>query len=232
LGTTEAGAKMRVNRALEKLRTFFSKRGLTFSAAVLAGAISAHSVQAAPAGLAASVTTAAVGGSAVTTSTLTLIETTLKFMAWTKLKSAVVVGVITILAAGTATVAIQHAKTNAASARIGFAGYATPEATVQSLLWAGSIGDFDKVLAACTPEQAERFRNRMAGKPDEQVRREAIAWANALAGYQITEKEVVSADEVHLHIHAPPAAEGLRSGKVVVIMKKIGTEWKQAGDAN
>ena len=80
LGTTEAGAKMRVNRALEKLRKFFTKRGLTLSAAVIAAAVSANSVQAAPLGLATSVTVAAVKGTAVTTSTLTLIETTLKLM--------------------------------------------------------------------------------------------------------------------------------------------------------
>ena len=76
LGTTEAAAKMRVNRALEKLRVFFTKRGLTLSATGIAAAISAHSVQAAPAGLATSVTVAAVQGTAVTTSTLTLIKTT------------------------------------------------------------------------------------------------------------------------------------------------------------
>jgi len=230
LGTTEAGAKMRVNRALEKLRKFFTTRGLTFSAAAIAGAISANSVQAAPIGLATSVTAAAVNGTAVTTSTLTLIKTTLKIMAWTKLKTAVVVGVIAIMAAGTATVTIRHAKALGKSSPFTFAGYATPEASVQSMLWAGSIGDFKKFLVGCTPEQVERFRNKMAGKSDDEIRRETIAWANALAGYKITKKEVISADEVHLHIHATPSAEGLHSGKVIVIMKKIGTEWKQAGD--
>jgi hypothetical protein len=70
----------------------------------------------------------------------------------------------------------------------------------------------------------------MAGKSDDEIRREAIAWANALIGYRITQKEVISADEVHLHIHATPSAEALHSGKVIVIMKKIGAEWKQAGD--
>ena len=50
LGTTEAGAKMRVNRALEKLRKFFTARGLTFSVAAIAGAISAHSVKPHPLG--------------------------------------------------------------------------------------------------------------------------------------------------------------------------------------
>ena len=230
LGTTEAGAKMRVNRALEKLRKFFTARGLTFSVAAIAGAISAHSVQAAPVGLATSVTAAAVKGTTLTTSTLTLIKTTLKLMAWTKLKTAAVVGAIAIMAAGTATVTLQRIKAKAETSPFGFAGYATPEASVQSMLWAGSIGDFKKFLAACTPEQVERFANKMAGKSDDEIRRETIAWANALVGYRITQKEVISADEVHLHIHAKPSAEALHSGKVIVIMKKIGAEWKQSGD--
>ena len=231
LGTTEAGAKMRVNRALEKLRRFFTKRGLTFSAAVIAAAVSANSVQAAPLGLATSVTVAAVKGTTVTTSTLTLIKTTLQIMAWTKLKIAVVVGTIAVMAAGTATFTLQRAWHRGQSSPFAFAGYATPEASVQSMLWAGSMGDFKKFVAACTPEQTARFEAKMAGKSDEEVSREAIAWATALTGYKITQKEVISQDEVHLHIHAPPSAQGLHSGKVIVIMKKIGNEWKQDGDA-
>src|SRR2546429_2236103 len=91
LGTSEHSARKRVQRAVEKLRTFFKKRGITLSAAVIAGAVSANSVQAAPVGLATSVTVAAIKGTVVTTATLTLIKTTLKIMAWTKLKTAVVV---------------------------------------------------------------------------------------------------------------------------------------------
>jgi len=230
LGVSENTAKTRVSRATEKLRRFFSRRGITFSAAVIAGAVSANSVQAAPIGLATSVTVAAVKGTVVTASTLTLIKTTLKLMAWTKLKTAVVIGAIAIITAGTATVTLQRVRAKAGSSPFGFAGYGTPEASVQSMLWAGSIGDFNQFLAACTPEQVERFRNKMAGKSADEIRRETIAWANALVGYKITQKEVISADEVHLHIHATPSAEALHSGKVIVIMKKIGTEWKQAGD--
>jgi len=230
LGTTEAGAKMRVNRALEKLRKFFTKRGLTFSAAVIAGAISAHSVQAAPTGLATSVTLAAVKGTTVATSTLTLIETTLKLMAWTKLKTAVVVGAMAIMAAGTVTVTMHRPTAASERSPFAFSGYATPEAAIESMLWAGSIGDFKKFQAGCTQEQIERFKNRMAGKSEDEIRREAIAWANAHVGYKITQKEVIAGDEVHLHISAPPSAQGLRNGNVIVIMKKIGNEWKQAGD--
>jgi len=60
LGVSENAAKKRVSRAVEKLRKFFVKRGITLSATVIAGAISAHSVQAAPAALAKSVTSVAI----------------------------------------------------------------------------------------------------------------------------------------------------------------------------
>ena len=88
------------------------------------------------------------------------------------------------------------------------------------------------ILARKAGSQVERFRNKMAGKSADEIKRESIAWANALVGYKIAQKEVVAADEVHLHIHATPSAEALHSGKVIVIMKRIGTEWKQAGDTN
>jgi len=106
LGTTEAGAKMRVNRALEKLRAFFTRRGLTISTAAIGGAISVHSVQAAPVGLATSITVAAVKGTTVTTSTWTLIETTLKVMAWTKLKI-ITIGTAAVLLAGVTTLVVR-----------------------------------------------------------------------------------------------------------------------------
>ena len=92
LGASEAAAKMRVNRALEKLRKFFSKRGIILPAALIAGAVSANSVHAAPAGLAIAVTATAAKGSAAAASTLTLVKGALKLMAWTKMKSAAVAG--------------------------------------------------------------------------------------------------------------------------------------------
>jgi hypothetical protein len=45
---SEAAAQRRVLRAVEKLRRFFTKRGVVLPAAVLTAAISANSVQAAP----------------------------------------------------------------------------------------------------------------------------------------------------------------------------------------
>ena len=98
---------MRVNRALEKLRTFLARRGVALSAAVIAGALSANAVQAAPPALLGSVAVAAAKGTSLTTSTSTLIKGTLKLMAWTKLKIAGLAGVGIVLACGTAIVAVK-----------------------------------------------------------------------------------------------------------------------------
>jgi uncharacterized protein (TIGR03435 family) len=108
LGTSEGAAKMRVGRALEKLRKFFLKRGVLSTTAIIAGAMSAHSVQAAPVGMAASITAAVVQGSAVAGSTLTLVQGVLKVMALAKLKTAALIGAALIVATGTA-VFVTHA---------------------------------------------------------------------------------------------------------------------------
>ena len=67
LGLREAAVHKRTARALEKLRKFFTQRGIELSAATIAGAVAANSVQAAPAGLAAAITAAALSGTALTT---------------------------------------------------------------------------------------------------------------------------------------------------------------------
>jgi RNA polymerase sigma factor (sigma-70 family) len=91
LGASEDAAKMRVNRALDKLRDFFLHRGITVPAAALAAAISGNSIQAAPAGLAASVAAGAVQGVALSASTLTLVKGAIHIM--TSAKISVALGV-------------------------------------------------------------------------------------------------------------------------------------------
>ena len=106
LGASEDAAKMRVTRALEKLRKFFTKRGVSSTTTIIAATISVNSVQAAPVALAKTVTAIAVAkGAAASASTLTLIKGALKIMAWTKAKTAVAV-VAAILAVGATPVVI------------------------------------------------------------------------------------------------------------------------------
>ncbi len=81
LGLNENAARMRVERALEKLRDIFTKRGIT-TATALASVISANAVQIAPANLAATLTTASVVAAGTGTFTF------LKIMTATKIKLA------------------------------------------------------------------------------------------------------------------------------------------------
>ncbi|HUC84743.1 MAG TPA: DUF6263 family protein [Candidatus Acidoferrales bacterium] len=119
LGASEEAAKMRVSRALEKLRKFFGKRGVALSAAAIAGAVSANSVQAAPAALAKTISVVAIAkGATAGTSTLTLIKGTLKLMAWTKMKIAACtsLGVLLAVGGGTAAYELQQVSPNARTA--------------------------------------------------------------------------------------------------------------------
>ena len=107
LGVEERAAQKRVQRAVEKLRIFFTKRGVVVPLAILMFAISAHSVEEAPITLAKSVTAAAIGkAAAASTSALTLTKGTLKIMAWTKAKMAIGVAVGLLAVMGTTTVAV------------------------------------------------------------------------------------------------------------------------------
>ena len=82
LGTGEDTARKRVSRALEKLRKFFSKRGVVSTTAIIAGAMSANSAHAAPVGLATTITATIIKGPAVAASTLALVKGTLKVKTW------------------------------------------------------------------------------------------------------------------------------------------------------
>jgi uncharacterized protein (TIGR03435 family) len=110
LATSEDTARKRVTRALEKLRKYFSKRGVDSTAASIGGALSVNSVHAAPVALAKAVTVVAVAkGAAASVSTLTLIKGALKIMAWTNAKSAIAAGAVILLAVGTtSTIAIAN----------------------------------------------------------------------------------------------------------------------------
>lgn len=108
LRVTEDAARMRVDRALDKLRTLLARRGITSTSAALAVALANQAGMAAPAGLAASVTGAALAGTAASAGGwLTT------FMSISKLQ----VGIAGALAVAGATVFWLQAKTNASLRR-------------------------------------------------------------------------------------------------------------------
>jgi RNA polymerase sigma factor (sigma-70 family) len=105
LGISEDAARMRVERGLTRLRGLLSQRGVHSTVAALALTLGHCGAIAAPAGLAAAVTSTALAGTAATaaltssTATLGIVE----FMASTKLKIGLA-SLVAVTAAGTAVV--------------------------------------------------------------------------------------------------------------------------------
>jgi RNA polymerase sigma factor (sigma-70 family) len=97
LGGSDDAAQKRVSRALEKLRVHLTSRGVTTGAAALSVALSAHVVQAAPAGLAGALSNAALAGATLaTTATVTAAKT----IAMTTLQKSII-GATLAVAVGT-----------------------------------------------------------------------------------------------------------------------------------
>jgi RNA polymerase sigma factor (sigma-70 family) len=100
LGVNEDAAKMRVSRALDKLREFFVRRGITMSAGALALALAENSIQAAPGGLAASVVSAAAGvaqSSALAVSGTTMMKGVLHMMSSAKVSLVIGLGAAAVV---------------------------------------------------------------------------------------------------------------------------------------
>jgi hypothetical protein len=234
LGGSEDKARMRVNRAVEKLRTFFTRRGVVVPAAVLMTAMAANSVQAAPPVLAQSITALAlVKGSTAGGSTLTLIKGALKLMAWTKAKTAVVTVVI-LAGASVTTVILGHHQNevkppapaifpDTGANPLAFAGYATPEATIKTMLWATSNGDTASFLDCLTPEAKLRQQKQWQGRSKEALVAEGKQQFAMASGMKIVDQTTVSADRVIVTLQFP--ANG-RTEKMPFI--KIGGDWKMA----
>lgn len=111
LSVTEAAAKVRVYRALERLRLVFARQGYAIPRESLLTVLAASNVNVAPAGLSAIVTAAALG-KASSGSSVSMASGILKLMTWSKVKaaSAVAAGVV-LVAAVTGSVVVNSGST-------------------------------------------------------------------------------------------------------------------------
>jgi RNA polymerase sigma factor (sigma-70 family) len=97
LGTSDDAAQKRVSRAVERLREFFSKRGVTIGASGLVVAISGNAIQAAPIGFALTISSALAGTTLASAATATAIKT----IAMTTLqKSLITAAIVAAVGAG------------------------------------------------------------------------------------------------------------------------------------
>jgi RNA polymerase sigma factor (sigma-70 family) len=109
LGTTDDTARKRVERAIERLREFFVKRGVTVGSSGLVVVIAANAVQAAPAGLSATISAAAFAGTILAT-TATATATATKAIAMTTLQKTII-GATLAAAVGTGIYEARQAST-------------------------------------------------------------------------------------------------------------------------
>jgi RNA polymerase sigma factor (sigma-70 family) len=118
LEVNEPAFRKRVQRALEKLRKHMARRGIVVSAAMLAAAQGTHAAQAAPASLAAAIAAAAATKAAAGVSVLQVLNHTLKYMAWTKAKTATIAAIALVLGAGTTTLTFTALDRHGSHARV------------------------------------------------------------------------------------------------------------------
>ncbi|MFO1478390.1 MAG: sigma-70 family RNA polymerase sigma factor [Verrucomicrobiota bacterium] len=103
LGISEEAARKRVTRSLEKLRSFFARRGFTLSAVILGGLLSEHAARAASPELARTVAAAALSNSGAATAVHTMLarETLSAWraarLAWTGIGCAILVTALLVL---------------------------------------------------------------------------------------------------------------------------------------
>lgn len=250
LGASEAAAKKRVSRAVEKMRAFFTRRGVAVSAAALTAALAANSVQAAPGALAKSATAIAVAkGAAASGSTLALTKGALKLMAWTKAKMAIVIGLGAVLAFGTAEKLVVHYRQQSEfspnetlrrlrsagpadyfprSAWV-YAGYDDPKSTVMTSLWAVSQGDGEKIMACLTPESRQKTEQDFAGAAQSEGKSISEILAEKSAsdfsrnnGFRLLNVTTISNGMVAVHLIVP----GDFRVEYAFLLKKVGQEWK------
>ncbi|MCX6923111.1 MAG: sigma-70 family RNA polymerase sigma factor [Verrucomicrobia bacterium] len=323
LGSDEDAARMRVNRALEKLHSLLKHRGVTLSVAALGTALATQAVTAAPPGFATSVAATALASAAASGGTSI---TPVGVLAMTKSKLGIVGAVVCIslaiplviqtqsqaklrkdneslrrqlaqLASESERASNQAAQANSseslakdrlmellklrgevgtlreqqkelerlrAALPIGqnsqagnpqsvvssrtrfpkaawtFSGYATPEAAIQTGMWALREGNPKLLLASMIPEAQKRLEEDWKGKSEGQIQSEmvkSLVDVGKATEFKIYKQVNISEDEIEYELTLPePAVEidseeghkGLQinSTGFGVTAKRIGNEWK------
>jgi hypothetical protein len=106
-----------------------------------------------------------------------------------------------------------------------FTGYATPEAALQSVIWAMREGDTRTFLASLAPEEMARLQKEWGDKTEAQVGADTKRGTDKISGVRILESKSLSADEVVLSVYAAGGEDHVQK----ISMKRYGTEWRMAG---
>lgn len=107
-----------------------------------------------------------------------------------------------------------------------FVGYASPEAALQSSIWAGNKGDLKTFLGGTTGELQKMVEKDLEGKSESEVSAKVLAESARLKSVRVLNREVQADDTVVL---TAAFEDGTDTHTTKLLMKKIGNEWKLSG---
>jgi hypothetical protein len=106
-----------------------------------------------------------------------------------------------------------------------FAGYASPEAAFQSMLWATLHGDVNAIRASITPaEQKRRQEQEWKNKSDDEIADTGIRGLGKATGVQILNIQMFSADEAHFTVYINGFDQS--DQPLWLDLKRVAGEWK------
>jgi hypothetical protein len=108
-----------------------------------------------------------------------------------------------------------------------FAGYATPEATLESSMWALRDGDLDAYIASLAPTQLALLDQQMQqeNKTQEELVADLRKASEGLTGYRILEQNSPSDDTVVLRVQLNGSPDAIHQ----FLLIRTGSEWKMNG---
>lgn len=116
----------------------------------------------------------------------------------------------------------------------GFSGYTTPEAALQSALWAMSNGDIQAFQNSITPESQKAFDSQFKGKPDAFIKAELKNSTSELDGLYLDQKRVTENGKVTFTLAPTDQLDDpdFPANEITMTLKQIGNEWKLMLSAN
>jgi hypothetical protein len=109
-----------------------------------------------------------------------------------------------------------------------FAGYSTPEAALQTMLWATQQGDVDTLRASLTPAEIARRQNgAWQGKSDSEIADAGVQELAPADGIQILNIQMPSEDDAHFTVYISGFAQP--NQPLWFDLKRLDGEWKSDG---
>ena len=107
---------------------------------------------------------------------------------------------------------------------LAFAGYATPEAALESLLWSERETNLTAYMTSLLPDQQSAEQTRLQEQSDQSDRGLFFREPGSVTGFQFLDSQPVSEDEVALTFFVKG-----RELVMKTVAKRVGAEWKFYG---